>query len=100
MSEVKYPPWYAHLKEKHGAFVKALEQLGESIRQEGPLAGKNRPAYSVSRGGRDPVRRFGAQPHAPGFAERRHSRRNLSCPDYVDEHHRLSDGVRGLKLGL
>ena len=40
MSEVKYPPWYAHLKEKHGAFVKALEQLGESIRQEGPLSEK------------------------------------------------------------
>ncbi len=40
MSEVKYPPWYAHLKEKHGAFVKALELLGESIRQEGPLSGK------------------------------------------------------------
>jgi 4-carboxymuconolactone decarboxylase len=40
MSEAKYPPWYAHLKEKHGAFVTALEQLGESIRQEGPISGK------------------------------------------------------------
>lgn len=40
MSEVKYPPWYTHLKEKHGAFVKALEQLGESIRQEGPIPEK------------------------------------------------------------
>jgi 4-carboxymuconolactone decarboxylase len=40
MSEVKYPPWYAHLKEKYGAFFKALEQLGESIRQEGPLPAK------------------------------------------------------------
>ena len=40
MSEVKYPPWYAHLKEKHGAFVKALEQLGEAIRQDGPVSGK------------------------------------------------------------
>ncbi len=40
MSEVKYPAWYAHIKEKHGAFVKALEQLGEAIRQEGPLPEK------------------------------------------------------------
>jgi 4-carboxymuconolactone decarboxylase len=40
MSEVKYPPWYAHLKEKHGAFVKALEQLGEAVRQEGPIPEK------------------------------------------------------------
>jgi AhpD family alkylhydroperoxidase len=40
MSEGKYPPWYAHLKEKHGSFVKALEQLGEAIRQEGPLPEK------------------------------------------------------------
>jgi 4-carboxymuconolactone decarboxylase len=37
MSEVKYPLWYTYLKEKHGGFVKALEQLGESVRQEGPL---------------------------------------------------------------
>jgi 4-carboxymuconolactone decarboxylase len=37
MSEVKYPPWYAHIKEKHGTFIKALEQLGESVRQEGPV---------------------------------------------------------------
>ncbi len=40
MTEVKYPPWYTHLKEKHGSFVKALEQLGESIRQEGPIPEK------------------------------------------------------------
>jgi 4-carboxymuconolactone decarboxylase len=40
MSEGKYPPWYAHLKEKHGSFVKALEQLGEAVRQEGPLPEK------------------------------------------------------------
>jgi 4-carboxymuconolactone decarboxylase len=37
MSEAKYPPWYALLKEKYGAFFKALEQLGEAVRQEGPL---------------------------------------------------------------
>jgi 4-carboxymuconolactone decarboxylase len=41
MSEAKYPAWYAHLKEKHGAFVKAIEQLGEAVRQEGPLSEKN-----------------------------------------------------------
>jgi 4-carboxymuconolactone decarboxylase len=40
MSEVKYPPWYSHIKEKHGAFVKALEELGEAVRQEGPLPEK------------------------------------------------------------
>ncbi len=40
MSEAKYPPWYAHLKEKHPAFVKALEHLGEAVRQEGPIPEK------------------------------------------------------------
>jgi AhpD family alkylhydroperoxidase len=40
MSEIKYPPWYTHIKENHGAFVKALEQLGEAVRQSGPLTGK------------------------------------------------------------
>jgi len=40
MSETKYPPWYAHLKAKHGAYVQALEQLGEAVRREGPLPEK------------------------------------------------------------
>jgi 4-carboxymuconolactone decarboxylase len=40
MAEIKYPPWYAHIREKHGAFMKALEQLGEAVRQEGPLPAK------------------------------------------------------------
>jgi 4-carboxymuconolactone decarboxylase len=37
MSEEKYPGWYSFIKAKHPKFVKALEQLGESVRQEGPL---------------------------------------------------------------
>ncbi len=40
MSEVKYPPWYGQIKEKHGDFIKALEQLGETLRQAGPLPAK------------------------------------------------------------
>ena len=37
MSEEMYPGWYSFIKEKHGKFIKALEQLGEAVRQEGPL---------------------------------------------------------------
>jgi 4-carboxymuconolactone decarboxylase len=37
MSEETFPAWYNLIKEKHGKFVKALEQLGETVRQEGPL---------------------------------------------------------------
>jgi AhpD family alkylhydroperoxidase len=58
MSEVKYPPWYAHLKEKHGAFVTALEQLGESIRQEGPLSGKT--AHLIQLGAAAAIRSQGS----------------------------------------
>jgi 4-carboxymuconolactone decarboxylase len=37
MSEEMYPGWYSFIREKHGKFIKALEQLGEAVRQEGPL---------------------------------------------------------------
>jgi 4-carboxymuconolactone decarboxylase len=40
MSEEKYPGWYAFIKEKHPKFIKALEELGEAVRQEGPLDDK------------------------------------------------------------
>ncbi len=40
MAETKYPSWYTHLKDQHGKFMKALEDLGEAIRQEGPLPAK------------------------------------------------------------
>jgi 4-carboxymuconolactone decarboxylase len=37
MSEETYPGWYAFIKENHGNFIKALEQLGEVARKAGPL---------------------------------------------------------------
>ena len=37
MSAEKYPGWYSFIKEKHGTFIQALEQLGEAARREGPL---------------------------------------------------------------
>jgi len=37
MAEASYPGWYSYLKENHGKFIQALEQLGEVIRLEGPL---------------------------------------------------------------
>ena len=37
MSKETYPAWYNLIKEKHGKFMDALEQLGETLRQEGPL---------------------------------------------------------------
>jgi AhpD family alkylhydroperoxidase len=40
MSEERYPGWYSFIKGKHANFIKALEQLGEAVRQEGPLDDK------------------------------------------------------------
>jgi AhpD family alkylhydroperoxidase len=37
MSEETYPGWYAFIKENHGNFIKALEDLGTVVRKEGPL---------------------------------------------------------------
>jgi len=41
MAEEKiYPGWYTFIKTHHGKFMEALEQLGEAVRQEGPLDDK------------------------------------------------------------
>jgi AhpD family alkylhydroperoxidase len=40
MTEKIYPPWYTFIKANHGKFMDALEQLGEALRQEGPLDDK------------------------------------------------------------
>jgi 4-carboxymuconolactone decarboxylase len=37
MTEESYPGWYTFVKENHGKFIQALEQLGEVLRREGPL---------------------------------------------------------------
>jgi len=37
MTDEKYPGWYSFIRERHGKFIQALENLGEAVRQEGPL---------------------------------------------------------------
>ncbi len=37
MAQEAYPGWYQFLRERHGKFFSALEQLGETLRQAGPL---------------------------------------------------------------
>jgi AhpD family alkylhydroperoxidase len=37
MSEREMPKWYAYTKEKHKNYIAAVEQLGETVRKEGPL---------------------------------------------------------------
>jgi len=40
MSEKKYPKHYSHLKKQHPEFFSAIESLGETVRQQGPLDNK------------------------------------------------------------
>lgn len=58
MTEPKYPAWYNHLQEKHGGFMKALEQLGEAVRREGPLPAKT--AHLIQLAGAAAIRSQGA----------------------------------------
>ena len=37
MPEQGLPKWYVYTKEKHKNYIAALEQLGETVRKEGPL---------------------------------------------------------------
>ena len=40
MSEKKYPKLYTRLKKRHPQFFSAVESLGETVRQQGPLDDK------------------------------------------------------------
>ncbi len=37
MSEEKLPNWYTVVSEKHGEFMRAVQELGKAVREEGPL---------------------------------------------------------------
>jgi 4-carboxymuconolactone decarboxylase len=37
MKHDKIPEWYLHTKERYPQFAQALENLGETVRKEGPL---------------------------------------------------------------
>jgi len=37
MSEEKLPKWYTVVSEKHGKFMRAVQELGKAVREEGPL---------------------------------------------------------------
>jgi len=37
MTEESYPGWYSHIRDNHGDFLQALENLGEVVRRQGPL---------------------------------------------------------------
>ncbi len=66
MSGETYPGWYSFIKENHGKFISALEQLGEAVRQEGPLDDKT-STDPTGRGRGHPLGRLGAQPCPASF---------------------------------
>ena len=37
MTEKGYPKWYSQTKQAHREYIVALEQLGETVRKQGPL---------------------------------------------------------------
>ena len=37
MSRSKTPKWFDYVEQKYPKYMKALEQLGKSVREEGPL---------------------------------------------------------------
>ena len=58
MSGETYPGWYSFIKENHGKFISALEQLGETVRQEGPLDEKT--SHLIQLGAAAAIRSEGA----------------------------------------
>jgi AhpD family alkylhydroperoxidase len=40
MSKRKTPKWFDYVEQKYPNYMKVLEQLGKSVREEGPLDGK------------------------------------------------------------
>jgi 4-carboxymuconolactone decarboxylase len=75
MSEETYPGWYSFIKERHGKFIKALEQLGETVRQEGPLDEKTAQLIQLA----------GAAANRAEGAVHSHTRRALKAGATMEE---------------
>lgn len=58
MSAINYPEWFVHLREKYGAFMDALDTLGESAHNAGPLDEKT--AHLIQLAGAIALRSEGA----------------------------------------
>ena len=99
MGEVKYPGWYSFIKEKHPNFIKALEQLGEAVRQEGPLDDKTAHLVQLAGAGQ-PFGGRSSQPYPQSLKGRGDPGRDLPRRHPAHQHHRLPPYVRGLELGL
>ena len=97
----KFPPWYRLLRSNYGKFMELLEQLGEAVRQEGPLDSE-KTSQLIQLGAAAAVRSEGSvHSHVRrGRVCRGHPGGDLSHPDPPHQHHRLPHDVRGLKLGL
>ena len=48
MATSKLPDWYKHLQTHHAAYIQALEQLGKTIREDGPLDAKTAQLVQLS----------------------------------------------------
>jgi len=75
MSEETYPGWYSFIKERHGQFIKALEQLGETVRREGPLDEKTAQLIQLA----------GAAANRSEGAVHSHTRRALKAGATMEE---------------
>jgi 4-carboxymuconolactone decarboxylase len=75
MSEETYPGWYSFIKERHEKFIKALEQLGETVRQEGPLDEKTAQLIQLA----------GAAANRSEGAVHSHTRRALKAGASMEE---------------
>ena len=58
MAQEGFPGWYRVLKKRHPKFILALEQLGKTVRQEGPL--DERTAHLVQLAAAATIRSEGA----------------------------------------
>jgi 4-carboxymuconolactone decarboxylase len=75
MAVDSYPGWYNHLRDKHGEFMQALENLGEAVRREGPLDEKTSHLIQLA---------AAAAIHAEGSVHS-HTRRALKAGASADE---------------
>lgn len=69
------PPWYRTLRDRHGAYMSALEHLGETTRSAGPLNEKTAQLLQLV---------AAAAVHSEG-AVHSHVRRALQCGASPDE---------------
>lgn len=95
-----FPRWYGKTREEYRKYIEALENLGETVRKQGPLDEKTSQLIQLAAAAAIRSEGLGPQPCQEGNEGRSNARRDLPHDNAAYQHDRVSNHLRSFELGL